>query len=620
MAEHERRSGIITSEPVPETEEVITALEQQIVQLAEANEADRKLLARRIEDLSWELMGQREKFDGNARGRANLRKRAMRYWQEDPVIGQSVDLLTRYTIGRGVPMPDIPEPPQDPKQMHRGTPEEMAKKTEDRAAKKAEDYGTMTPAEVARFNQAATLKAHKKADLQEADGPLRPALDDIIKPKDITDAQHEKATDALSEFWEAAENMAVLTSPQAQREKSTELQLDGEVFFAIFENGSGPVLLGDIDPVEITQVIPRTNNAKVPIWYERTTYPERYDYQNRQWVPDKDGEAKITYYQHWLNEPEADDPEPPSELVDPKARIYHVSVNKVSRQQRGNSELKRVVEWARGFHEYMESRLSIARAVNRVAQRVVVDGGPTEVARVMQQFSSGDSLALKRVPYQDVENAAPEAGTMFHNPQVKLEPSNFETGGSVANADKKAFLGMISSGVGWPMHYLGDEGAASLSTLTSMEMPLLKMVEDRQELWSGVISDLCFIALKAAGVAVRPSVTMPQVLQRDIGLFSAAILAIKQALDPSGQNVPLLRWMLKEALGAFGERDPARVVEEIFPDDYEPPAPPPPPGMGGAGPGEPGGNGLAPPGQPPPTNKGSRTAQGARDALATRGQ
>src|SRR5690606_29720971 len=101
----------------------------------------------------------------------------------------------------------------------------------------------------------------------------------------------------------------------------------------------------------------------------------------------------------------------------------------------------------------------------------------------------------------------------------------------------------------------------SLSTLTTLEQPVFKMVEDRQELWSSVISDLCFIALKYGGVPVRPQVTMPQILQRDAATFMTALQTLQATIDPAGQNVPLLRLILTQALSSIGERDPASIVE-----------------------------------------------------------
>lgn len=612
--------GLIVSSDVETSGDVMGRLEAEVRSLQEAvvtSEADRKMVQRRLEDLAWGSMDARGTDDLPNRTRSEIRKRALRYWQEDPVIGGAVDLLTRYSVGRGVPMPDIPSPPHEAEEdAHkqdghwRGDP----KDAEAKAERQARAEGRMSPAAIRSHNENKRLG--------EASRPALDVIgdDDIIRADEITQEQHDEATAVLERFWEAAENQAVLTSAQAQREKSAELQIDGEWFFAIYPGeGDEPTLLVDIDPSEIVDVIPRSGNARVDVWYRREQTPMVYDFKSGNYIPDPkaNGEKKVTYYRHWRNEPDPGDETPPENQIDNECVIYHVAINKLSRQKRGNSELRRVLEWSRGFSEYMTSRMSVARAVNRIAQQVTVDGGPTDVARVMRALSAGDSLSMQRVPQTGGETAGlPEAKTLVTSTGVKVEPSNFETGSSVASTDKKAFLGQIAVGTGWPMHYLGDEGAASLSTLVSMEQPVFKMIEDRQELWSSVISDLSLIALRAAGVPIRPVVTMPQILQRDASTFMTALQVLQATIDPSGQNVPLLRFILTQALSSIGERDPASIVEKVFPDGYEPPQPMMS-GMGGP-PGEQVEQPPVPPGGASPEREtaypGARTAASAASA------
>jgi hypothetical protein len=474
--------------------DAIERLEDQLSQMQEAANLDaaaRKTMNRRLEDLTYKYLDAvATNEDDHPENRRKIVRRAYRYWAEDPIVGQSLNLLTWYTFGRGVPMPTIP----------------------------------------------------KRDDVDEID--------------------RQSALDVITEFWNAPENKAVITSLESQEQKSLELQIEGEVFIAMFDGGAGsPLLLSDIDPSEITNVIVSTDNRKMPLYYERTFSPKVYDFATRQYR--SSAKNKVVYYRHWLHEPGPDDPTPPNDMIDESALVMHVAVNRTSNQQRGNSEVRRVLEWAKGFREFMEGRLAIARAINRVAQVVKVDGGPSEVAKVMQQFSSADPLALTRIPLNDPQIASPQAATMFRTPNVSIEPASFETGAGVADQDKRAFLGQIAAGTGWPSHYLGGEGAQSLANLTAMEAPVLKMVESRQELWEQVIYNLTREALIRAGIDVDPEVTMPPILQRDTGQLAGALQSMVAVLDPQQENIALKRWIAGQYLSLFGEANVADRTQEI---------------------------------------------------------
>ena len=471
-------------------------LEEQIQALTEASYLDQaasRMMERRLEDLTYRFYDMAAaNVDDLPDNRRRIIRRAYRYWAEDPVIGQALNLLTWYTFGRGVPMPTVP------------------------------DY------------------------------------------LDLADEERKFAQDVIKNFWNAPENKATLCTLQAQEQKSLELQIEGEIFVALFDGPDDTgLLISDIDPVEITNVIVSTDNRKMPLYYERTYAPAVYDFKKRQYVASKD--KKVIYYPHWRNQPGPNDPKPPANLVEKSARIMHVAVNHTSNQTRGNSEVRRILEWAKGFREFMESRLAVAREINRLARVVKVDGGPTELAKVIQQFKSSDPLALTRVPLVDPQIASPQAGTMFRTPNVDLEAPSFETGAGVAQTDKASFLGQIAAGSGWPSHYLGGDGSSSLANLTAMELPLLKMVEARQELWQGVIRDLTREALVRAGITdVEPEVSMPPILMRDTAQLAGALQAMVAVVDPNQENIALKRWVTGQYLSLFGENNVDQRTRDII--------------------------------------------------------
>ena len=606
----------------PEVQEIAVLLERleeaerTISDLSESDDYIKRSYARQMEDLAWGVMavwGSSEMArDQSPMNRRRIAQRAERMWQEHPVVKRAVELMTHYCFGRGIAMPDIPKPKKQPRELgdksfdgeHRGDPDEV-EKLED---VKAEQAGILTRAERARLNQDKKLRDLEREESRLArQQEAHYAFDheDEIPADEIDDDVYEAASDAIRDFWMKPENKAVLTSLEAQQQKSADLQIDGEVFITLWEDEDGGLVLGEILPSEITNIITSVDNAKQPLWYERTYRRARYDYDAKRWEYEQ--EETTEYYQHWRNEPSAEDTEPPADKV-AEGRVYHIKVNVRSKDLRGRSEMRAALEWAKGFNEYMESRLSVARIVNRVAQYVSVDGGPQAVSTVMRQLSSMTGVNMLTNP--PVTDPMMSAQTAVKNKAVEVQPGNFETGASSAEQDRKSFLGMLSAATGWPIHYLIGEADGGLANMTSMELPVLKNVEARQELWRQVFVDLGREACAMAGVPVTPIVTMPNVLARDIGVITAGLAAIVTALDSTGQNVPLKRWIFQQALASFGEDRAADIMDEVFPEGFRAPAPPAAPG-GGLPMGEdmPGAQPEEPPTGTPP---GARTADSQR--------
>ena len=485
-------------------------------------------MERSLEDLTWQLLD-RVNTEDRPETLRRIRERALRYFQRDPIVGSAIQLMTWYTFGRGVQKPGIPESHAP------------------RSKEKSGNDGERT------FREAK---------------------------QEISPADRKNAEQVIESFWNAPENQATLTSPQSQQQKSDELQIDGEVFFVLFDGpgaNNGPedeasLLLSDISPDEIGEIITQRDNQKMPLWYLRKYRTKEWDPVSRAY---KLSDVKSMYYPHWKNAPGENDMKPPKDQI-AEGRVRHLKVNCLSRQLRGRSELERVLEWSKGFREFMDGRLAVARAVNKVAQRVRVEGGPAEISKVMSQLNNADMLNMTRTPlgHPDAGGVLPIASTVFHSPSVQFEPASFETGAGVASSDRQAFLSMIAAGTGWPMHYLGGDVTASLASAVSQELPVTKMVESRQELWKSVIAEFTEEALRLAGIDdIHPEVTMPPILQRDLPNIASATQSIVMSLDPTAQNVELKRWALTQVAGAMGEPEVQDTVSEIFPENYVAPAP-----------------------------------------------
>lgn len=57
----------------------------------------------------------------------------------------------------------------------------------------------------------------------------------------------------------------------------------------------------------------------------------------------------------------------------------------------------------------------------------------------------------------------------------------------------------------------------------------------------------------------------PPILNRDVGSMLSLVIDAVTGLDPAGDNVDLTRWAFTEILKIFGEVEPERIVDKIFP-------------------------------------------------------
>jgi hypothetical protein len=486
----------------------------RLIESAEDEAAIRRAYERRMEDLGYIALNYAAgSYDMRPETRRKIRERAYLRIERDPVIQRAVELLNWYVFGDGVPEPVVP--------VKQGT-------------------------------------------------------------RILSEQERAYAQDVIHTWWEDPVTQAVISTLDAQEAIGVDLQADGEVFFAL-QDGDGATSQGGdptedsalyvstFDAGEIQTLIPKQANKRQVLWYERRWQAARYDFRgdaglaSGQFIVDPT--PMRAYYQDWQTEEDAEDDLPPLNRIDGETKVLHLRVNRASRNLRGQSELRSVLEWAKGFEEYMESRLMVARAMHKVAQHIQVEGGPTEVQKVLRQFAMGDPMAIRGRPLLGSPEGAPVS---VRSGSVNIEPANFETGAGTAMVDRQSFLGMIGAGTDWPPHYLDGIGAQSLANLTALELPVLKKVQSRQKRWREAFSDMAEECLRRGGVEnITVVIKMPLIVQRDIAVFAAAIAAVVQALDPNAANRPLRRWAAREVINAFDPEEPERIVDEAFPAGQE---------------------------------------------------
>jgi hypothetical protein len=541
-------------------------------------EADAKLLARKAEDLGWDLLNSSHNVyaahkEPTNETRHEQVRRAYNYFYNHPIVGQAVALTTWYVFGRGLTKPKY-----------------------------------------------RPIQRRLKED--DAEGPEEKK-------------QREQAQDYIDRFWFDEDNQRTLTTHQAQEQKSNELQLQGNVFLLMFrskekapattpqpdaymptqrrntldELGKSAEPLRTVEPTgdqsepfagkknstlkltdlpehEIVDVIMHQQNRKLPVYYKREYTPRLYNFESKTYEP---GNKVTLYYRDWKHEAPTEingkpwGP-PPEEIAD--GVVYHVKVNAVSDAKFGQSEVARVLKWAKGLDEYMTSRMSVVQALAQIALQAKVKGGSKQVSQVATQLADISNLANQVEGATTTRDRADlnKTKVALTNQGTELVPMVQDTGASSAMTDIQTIKGQLAAGLGLPMHYLGDVGSANLATATAMELPVLKMMEARQELWEAVYRDILGFMLE--GVGLDPEgieVQMPGILARDVNALTTSLAALLAAVDPQVQNRELIRWAVSEVLDAMGKVNTEEILDKIFPDGW---TPPPPPGMvADAGPG-----------------------------------
>ena len=284
------------------------------------------------------------------------------------------------------------------------------------------------------------------------------------------DAGVEKA---LNEFWDAKANRSVL-SARGQRLSSNKLLIDGEVFFAIFLAGStGVAKIRRIDPLEITEIITNDDDAEDVRFYRR-------EWSNTQ------GQAQSAVYRSATNVKgeSALDAAGVSVTYNDDALVYHVTYNTI--EQRGNPLILPALDWIKQYRRFLASRIAVMLALAKFAWRSKVQGGQTAV----------DSVKGK------LNEVNPNAGSLLvENMGVDTQPIRTDTGAQNAYQDGRMLKLQVCSAVGIPEQYFGDLATGNLATAKTVELPMMKMFQSYQKVWSDVYQDIDEVILEHAGIA-----------------------------------------------------------------------------------------------------------------------
>lgn len=305
----------------------------------------------------------------------------------------------------------------------------------------------------------------------------------------------------LDKFMKDRRNRALL-SAAGQWKMSNRLLVDGEIFFAVFDDGT----LRTFDCLQITDIITDPDDEQTIFGYKRVT---------------ADGQ-KTLYYKDWTVTDDSDlraakDPATKKVITkwEDKVVMYHLPYDAF--EKRGTGLFGACVNWSREHRRFMEARVAIVQALATFAQKLTVKGGQGKVNQVMSSLQS--TFAQTGVSAGTERNPQPAPGsTWASNQGVQLEPTTRTTGAGDARSDGDQLKLMVAAGTGIMLHYFGDPSTGNLATATAMELPMLKMFMAYQKLWRDAYRDIFSIIL-GEGPDDEPadiSIDLPEILADDL--------------------------------------------------------------------------------------------------------
>lgn len=282
--------------------------------------------------------------------------------------------------------------------------------------------------------------------------------------------EDKAANKALEDFWGAKANQSVL-SARGQRKSSDKLLVDGEIFFALFLGETSTIRR--IDPLEITEIITNPDDK------------EDVKFYRRQWT-DTAGKTHDTIYRSTTNIKGEATPAQNGTAVKhtDEALVYHLTYNTIS--QRGNPLLLPALDWIKYYRKFLSSRIAIMLALAKFAWKSKVIGGQAAVD------------AIKAKTHDKEVNAG---STILENMGVDTTPIKTDTGASGAYQDGRMIKLQVAAAVGIPEQYFGDISIGNLATAKTVELPMMKMFQSYQQVWSDTYQDIDEVILEHANVS-----------------------------------------------------------------------------------------------------------------------
>jgi hypothetical protein len=413
-------------------------------------------------------------------------------------------------------------------------------------------------------------------------------------------ATHPDVDDVVQQFLGDPQNERELTGHQARIMKEQDLQVDGNLFFALFTNKlTGRTRVRTINVEEIDDVIRNPDDYKEPWYYKRVWTPRAVSIETG--IVGASG-ARTEYYPDWRYAPQGRRPETiGGHKVRWDAPVYHVRVGGLSHMAFGIPETYQALDWARAYKDFLEDWATIVRAYSKFAWNLNTAGGKRGQAAAKTRLGTtvgvggGSGMA-------DTNPPGPAGATFVHTEGTSLDP--IKTAGATTSADDgRRLLLMVAASTGLPESFFGDVSVGTLATAKSLDRPTELKFRDRQTLWQDILSSMLQYVVDQTALAPKGKIKgsrqwneehdeqiivlandpdTGEELDRHIDIDFPPILEPDRAGDIGaivdaatlGGHVAAgtidAKTVTRLLLTALGQDDIAELLEQIFPEGEEP--------------------------------------------------
>lgn len=324
----------------------------------------------------------------------------------------------------------------------------------------------------------------------------------IPKPK----ANDKLVQEKLDEAWDDPDNQEVLTSLDAQVRLGTDLSLQANLFLKVFDDGDdGKVKLSLLKNDLVEGVVRDPEVPQRILWFVCNEEPyQDWDYKTDQPVVDLRGRNSVLpkiYYAHWRNvdllREEVESGARPMPNMPPRGKvgdgkIFHIAINRTTDMALGHPPMDRLLRWFNAYNRFMDARVDITEAAAAFVMKRKVKGTPTQLQKLATQaLSRRSTLGMARDPDIYGETGPKPGSIITENESVEHEPFKLDSGAASAQQDAQMLRANVSAGTRFPQTYYGDATNSTLATATSLELPVLKAVEARQEKFEAAVRFFC---------------------------------------------------------------------------------------------------------------------------------
>ena|SRR3990167_7404554 len=193
----------------------------------------------------------------------------------------------------------------------------------------------------------------------------------------------------------------------------------------------------------------------------------------------------------------------------PADRVLHVSINKLTYEMRGRSELFAIMPWLRAYRDWLENRARINRYKGIIYHLKLKNATPDVVRAKQSQFNRPIRPASIYVS-SSLEELV-DVGQNIESGQV--------------SEDGRQIRLMNAVGLNLPEFMLSEGQSANLATASAQTMPVLRTFADYQDIYSNMVWKPIYLRVLAWKYGEEA--------------LDTEVIEINEAGDPTGKKIKL---------------------------------------------------------------------------------